>query len=175
MENKKNLAGKRFGRLVAVADSGKRIHHSIGWACHCDCGKIVIVQSRNLLSGTTKSCGCLQKEMAKKKFTKHNGSYTRLYHTWGNIKTRCLNPHNRDYRYYGGHGITVCEEWKNDFVKFRDWALTHGYKKGLTIDRINNNGNYSPQNCQWVTRSENAKKGNKQKGFIFKIIKIKNK
>lgn len=85
---------------------------------------------------------------------KHGGKHDKLYRVWCGMKERCNNPHNKKYERYGGRGITVCDEWSNDFGAFRDWAYSHGYADGLTIDRINNNANYTPDNCRWVTRAE---------------------
>lgn len=89
---------------------------------------------------------------------KHGMKGTRIYDTWLGMKARCNNPKSKDYKYYGGKGIAVCKEWRDDFIVFYNWAMSNGYKEGLTLDRINHDGNYEPANCQWITRSENAKK-----------------
>lgn len=149
-----NLQGKRFGRLTALRDSGKRACGCVIWACLCDCGNFTEVSSNSLKRGDTRSCGCLKRE----KMFKHGGTKTRLYATWKGMKRRCYSPKFRNYKCYGGRGIQVCTEWKNDFIAFRNWALNNGYADNLTIDRIDNNGNYEPSNCQFLTRPENSKK-----------------
>lgn len=155
MVKKVNLTGQRFGRLVVLADSGKRYKgKSILWRCICSCGNITDVAGYNLKNGNTKSCGCLQR-----KHGESNRNITRLYRIWRNMKTRCYNPNQSNYKYYYAKGIKVYKKWKNDYLTFKKWALANGYKNDLTIDRIDNNGNYEPLNCQWITLSENSKKG----------------
>lgn len=156
-KNIKNIKNQRFGRLIVIVATKKRTPSGgIIWLCRCDCGNLAEVRSTNLLSGNTMSCGCLQKEMHIG--YRHGDDRTRLYQIWGNVKTRCYNSNEQHYHRYGGRGITVCDEWKNDYVVFKKWALSNGYENNLTIDRINNDGNYEPNNCQWITRSENTKK-----------------
>lgn len=120
------------------------------WLCRCDCGKETISASSNLRRGVSASCGCVR--------IKHHGKNTSLYRTWGQMKSRCSNTKAPCWKRYGGRGIKVCDEWINDFAAFRTWALANGYKPGLTIDRVDNDGNYAPENCQWLTLSENSKK-----------------
>lgn len=122
------------------------------WTCVCDCGKTVTVYATALRSGNTRSCGCLSNE----KKTKHGGRYTRLYVIWEGMKNRCYVPSCTTYHNYGKRGITVCEEWRNSFRAFREWALSNGYRDDLSIDRINVNGNYEPSNCRWATTKEQA-------------------
>ena len=114
----------------------------------------VIVLGNSLLTKSTLSCGCYNKELVKKVNVKHNMSYSKLYKVWQGMKTRCYNPNFIYYCNYGSRGITICNEWLNDFKSFYDWAIDNGYKEGLTIDRINNDGNYEPSNCRWITRAE---------------------
>ena len=152
-----NLTNKRFGRLTAVCRNGSQ-YGNAAWDCVCDCGNIVNVSSNRLMSGNTRSCGCLEREERIARMTTHNLTNSSLYTTWESMKKRCYCKKHNGYKNYGGKGVTICEEWKNDFRKFYDWALANGYSKGLTIDRINPNGNYEPDNCQWLTRSENTKK-----------------
>lgn len=143
--------GERFGKLLI-----RQKHHveegRVYYLCDCDCGNTVIVQYSHLISGNTKSCGCLQKELTSKRFAKHNNSTHPLYGVWTMMKQRCYNHNNKSYKNYGARGIKVCDEWKNDFITFYNWAIENGYKDGLTIDRLNVNEDYSPNNCAWVTQ-----------------------
>lgn len=144
-----NLEGQRFGRLVAI-EPIPRPGSRRRWRCKCDCGNETLTPTQNLLSGKAKSCGCMKIEKA----TKHGDSRTRIYRIWNGMKNRCNNENEIGYENYGGRGITVCEEWNNSFEEFRDWSFENGYKEGLTIDRIDVNGNYEPSNCRWVTMAE---------------------
>lgn len=154
MERKKDLTNKKFGRLKVISYEGNNKYRKALWLCRCDCGKTKIVLGSSLLNNSTKSCGCYNREKSKKNFLKHNLSYSKLYKVWQGIKTRCYNNNFIYYCNYGGRGIKMCDEWKNDFVTFYDWALNNGYQEGLTIDRINNNDDYCPTNCRWTTREE---------------------
>lgn len=160
-----NLIGQRFGRLTVV-DFCEVKAHKARWKCVCDCGLVVIATTGNLKSGNTKSCGCIRRETAAaqgKANITHGNSHsnrTRLYTIWCGMRQRCNNEHREAYALYGGKGVKVCEEW-NDFRVFREWALTHGYNDTLSIDRINHNGNYCPDNCRWITLSENVARANK--------------
>ncbi len=153
MSKRLNLEGKHFGRLTvgrfAYVKNGKAY-----WRCICDCGNETVVQAKELNNGHTKSCGCLQKDIARQHQTKHGYSKTRLYRIWNQMKERCLNPNDSSYQWYGKKGITVCDEWKNNFARFRNWAIQNGYTDDLTIDRIDVYGNYEPSNCRWITMKE---------------------
>lgn len=155
--------GQQFGRLTTIRPTEKRQAACIIWLCRCECGNLTETRSDHLKSGTIKSCGCLQQESRKTNNLKHGsakkGIYRRLYRIWGNMKKRCYCASIKEYHRYGGRGITVCPEWKNNFLSFRFWAMSSGYQDNLTIDRINNDGNYQPDNCQWLSRAENARKG----------------
>lgn len=150
--------GERYGRLTiirevepAIEPSGKRVRTVI---CKCDCGNDTIVRLHNLRHGTVKSCGCYKRYVASHRRDCHHLKNTRIYRIWSGMKRRCYNKHNEHFDRYGGRGITVCQEWKSDFMNFYDWATTHGYKDGLSIDRIDNNGNYEPSNCRWATQKQ---------------------
>lgn len=150
-----DLTGKRFGHwLVLIRTTNSKIGHP-RWLCRCDCGREKIVQGGNLRNGGSKSCQNCQ----NKGNYKHGLRRTRLYNVWANIIKRCENPNATHYERYGGRGIRICSEWRKRFMVFRRWALSHGYKDGLTIDRIDNDGNYEPSNCQFITRGENTWKG----------------
>lgn len=149
---RKDLTGQRFGRLTVlefVPDESKKTR----WKCKCDCGNQKIIHGNHLLSGNTKSCGCLSQENAKRQGENnkvHNKCNTRLYSIFHGMKDRCYNLNASNYLQYGGRDIAICDEWLNDFQAFYDWAILNGYKDNLSIDRVDNDGNYEPSNCRWV-------------------------
>lgn len=142
-----DMVGQRFGKLIVVSRAENDKKGQARWLCQCDCGGSTITTRYNLITGQTKSCGCILRSPRTTELDR------RLSGVHSNMKARCSNPNNPHYKYYGGRGITVCEEWQH-VDKFREWAYNNGYKPGLTIDRIDVNGNYEPSNCRWVTMQE---------------------
>ena len=149
-----DLTGQTFGRLTVVKQVKGSNTKSAYWLCRCTCGEVKAVARTHLMKGTTQSCGCLQRESIGNRARTHGGWKTRLYSIWRHMKERCYKPYSPKYPLYGGRGITACNEWIDDFPAFRDWAMDNGYQDHLTLDRIDNNKGYMPQNCRWSTPSE---------------------
>lgn len=145
-----DMIGKQFGRWTVTCIDEFSSKKALKYICKCECGKIKSIAGAELRRGRSKSCGCLQLESV----SKHNMSYSRLYGIWGGMKDRCYNKNEKHYKEYGFRGISVCKEWKEDFNSFYEWAMSNGYSEKLTIDRIDVNGDYEPNNCRWITKEE---------------------
>lgn len=148
-----DLTGKRFGKLTVICRVENNKHGQPQWRCHCDCGNETIVVGQKLRKGITKSCGCLVYEQ-KTRLT-HGMTGTVLHNRWLNMKSRCFNPHNKRYERYGGRGITICDEWL-DFKNFYNWSVANGFSEELSLDRIDNDKGYCPDNCRWATPRQQA-------------------
>lgn len=154
----KDLTGQKFNMLKVISFAYIKDSHSF-WNCVCDCGKETIVCGSRLTRGLTKSCGCLIKStphIRSKESYKHTVEKDRLYSIFMEMKRRCYNKNCRSYKHYGARGITICNEWLENPQQFRDWAFAHGYQDHLSIDRIDVNGIYEPNNCRWVSSKEQA-------------------
>lgn len=161
-----DLTGQRFGRLTVIKLEGIRNKYA-QWLCQCDCGNTKIAATNVLRNGGTSSCGCYKQQMLRERPKTHGLAGTRLYKTWTGIKYRCYNSKATGYHNYGGRGISVCKEWYDDFTMFLKWAMENGYKDTLTLERIDNDGNYEPSNCKWATKSEQA--SNRRTSRIYVI------
>lgn len=171
---KKNLEGQKFGRWTVLKQNlDTNSKHMYSWICRCDCGNIGIVSTYSLLHKTSTSCGCYHKELCIKQNTTHKMSKKRIYRLYYNIRNRCCSLNNKRYKDYGGRGIKVCDEWLGEkgFENFYKWSLENNYADNLTIDRINNDGNYEPNNCRWVTKD--VQYTNKRSSLFFELFGIR--
>ncbi len=167
-----NLPGQRFGRLIVLSKAEAYVDGRSKWLCQCDCGKQKVIGLKALRSGNTQSCGCLASEKSSERRLTHG--HTRhhqpssTYLSWHSMRQRCLNPNDPDYSRYGGRGIIVCERWED----FQNFLTDMGERpEGLTLERIENDGNYSPDNCIWATRKQQA--NNRQDAWIARRGKPK--
>lgn len=157
-------SGDRFGKWVILGGLERKNNRTYA-LCRCDCGTEKLVSIQHMKTGASVSCGCYRKET----HTIHGRSDSKLYQAWADMKTRCQNPGNTFYARYGGRGIIVCDEWQ-EFEPFMEWAVTNGYDEALTIERIDNDGNYEPENCKWITQSEQCQNRRSCRYITYKGI-----
>lgn len=162
----KDISNQKFGRLTVLKFSHNKSRGRYIWECICECGTIKLIDSQHLRYGRSKSCGCLSKEVTSLRRTTHGMSETKLYKIWTSIKNRCFNKNDSTYGRYGGRGITICKDWM-EFTNFKK-DMQPTYKEGLTIDRIDNSGNYDPSNCRWATVKEQNR--NRRSNVIYNGI-----
>lgn len=151
--------GKRFGRLTVIRQVERKPSDNKArrWLCVCDCGNEITAITSRLKNGHVRSCGCLSRETTSKTKKTHGECRSRLYVSWCRMKARCYYPKTRNFHRWGGRGIKVCDEWKNDFLAFKSWAVANGYRDDLTLDRIDSDGNYCAENCRWIPIKEQAR------------------
>lgn len=158
--------GDKYNRLTAVKEIDNR-----KWLFRCICGNEKVISKYDVQKGHTKSCGCLQKENTSKAKRTHGDTDSRLYYIWENMRKRCYKPNSDRYKNYGARGITICDDWKNNYSNFYKWAYSNGYNDNLTIERIDINGNYEPSNCTWITMKDQAKNRTSNKWVYIDNVK----
>jgi hypothetical protein len=163
-----DITGKKFGKLTVIRQEYIK-HHRVYWLCKCDCGNEYIAKGERLKNGHTKSCGCYKREIWRNGNAKrtHGETKTRLYRIWNGMLSRCENPNREKFKKdYQDRGITICAEW-HKYEVFRDWAIANGYADGLTIDRIDNDQGYSPDNCRWTTAKVQGNNKRNNRNFTY--------
>lgn len=162
-----NIIGNKYNKLTVLNFEKKELRKNrwrYFYKCQCECGKIVVVNRDNIVSGKTKTCGCSRKEVN----IKHNLCHSRIYKIYNDMKKRCYNENSKSYKSYGERGIIICKEWLNDFINFYNWSIKNGYADNLSIDRIDVNGNYEPNNCRWATQKEQANNTRRNRYLTYK-------
>ena len=155
-----DITGKRYGKLTAIKldhidiVANGTVHY---WLYKCDCGNEKVIRKGEVSQGGSQSCGCYLRESVRARAKIHGDSKSRLYDIYKGMKRRCFNPHFKNYKHYGGRGIKICDEWLEDYLNFKNWALNNGYRDNLSIEHIDVNGNYEPDNCKWIPLNEQPK------------------
>ena len=167
MPQTRDITGEKYHKLTAIKRV-ENINGRVTWEFRCDCGNTIYLNKDRVLAGNDHSCGCQKRKQCGSLNYIHGKTDTPLYEIWKSMKQRCCNQNVSNYHNYGGRGIKVCDEWMRDFKAFYDWAITNGWKKGLSIDRINNDGDYSPSNCKWSTRTEQLNNTRQNKLLSYK-------
>ncbi len=173
----KDLTNQRFGKLIVLNRTENDRQGNVRWLCRCDCGETSTTRSNALIHGKTLSCGCYGRKCLEKNRLKHGLSEHPLYHVWSNMLQRCYNTTNPNYKHYGGRDIKVSIEWKNNPVFFIKWGIDNGWSKGLQLDRIDNDGSYTPYNCQFVSPRKNMSNTRiqKRRDLPTGVVRNKNK